>query len=140
MRTDICVADYFYKGGLNCAESTMKVLIESGAVNVREDAVRMMSGFGGGMQRGSVCGAVVSSVAAIGSKLGRTDPKEDRNPSADAVRQFINEFESEFGTIYCSELQKKYVKEHPIKSEGMYRNCTVLVEKAVQTALEILKE
>ena len=97
-----------------------------------------MSGFGGGMQRGSVCGAVVSAVAAIGSELGRTDPQENRKPSADAVRKFINEFESEFGSIYCSELQKRYVIEHKLKSDGMYRSCTIFVEKAVTITMEIL--
>ena len=135
---NIKVTDYFYRGGLNCAESTMKVFTESGIVDAPSDVVRMMTGFGGGMQRGSVCGAVIASVAAIGWKLGRTNPGEDRRPSADGVKQFLKEFESEFGTIYCGELQRIYVREHALKSEGMYRACTVFVEKAVEISMRVL--
>ena len=105
------VTKYFYKGGLNCAETTLKCLIEDGG-----------------------------AVAAIGSKYGRTETGEDRKPSADAVRSFLKQFEEEFGTIYCKELQKAYVKEHKLKSPGMYRACTVFVEKAVEWAKEMIEE
>ena len=132
-------AKYFYKGGLNCAETTLKCMIEDGVVDLPEEAVKMMSGFGGGMQRGSICGAVTGAVAAIGSKTGRTEPDQDRKPSAEAVREFLKRFEAEFGTLYCKELQKTYVKEHALKSPGMYRACTVFVERAIEIAKEIVE-
>lgn len=128
------VKQYFYKGGLNCAETTLKCLIEDRVIDIPEEAVRMMSGFGGGMQRGSICGAVVGAVSAIGSQTGRTEPGQSRKPSAEAVKAFLKAFEDEFGTIYCRELQKTYVKDHKLKSPGMYRACTVFVEKAVELA------
>ena len=134
------VTQYFYKGGLNCAETTLKCLIEDGVVDRPAESVKMMSGFGGGMQRGSICGAVTGAVAAIGSKYGRTETGEDRKPSADAVRTFLKQFEAEFGTIYCKELQKTYVKDHPHRSPEMYRACTVFVEKAKELAEEIIEE
>ena len=43
------VTKYFYKGGLNCAESTLRCLIEEGVIDAPPEAVRMMTGFGGGM-------------------------------------------------------------------------------------------
>lgn len=132
------VTEYFYKGGLNCAESTLRALIEDGAVSLPPESVRMMSGFGGGMQRGATCGAVVAAVCALGAATGRTEPGEDRTPSANAVREFLKRFETEFGTLSCRELQAAYVKEHALKSEGMYRHCTVFVEKAVALAEELL--
>ena len=132
------VTQFFYKGGMNCAETTFRVLIEDGAISVPQDAVRMMSGFGGGMQRGTTCGAVVAAVCAIGWATGRTEIGQDRTPSAIAVREFLKEFETEFGTLNCRDLQATYVKEHALKSEGMYRNCTVFVERAVEIAEKIL--
>ncbi len=131
---------YFFNGGLNCAETTMRCLIEDGAVDIDPQTVRLMSGFGGGMQRGLVCGAVIAGVAALGAKYGRISLDEPRKPSADAVKRFLKEFEERFGTLSCLELRTKYAKEHCLKSEGMYRACTVFVEEAVRIAESILSE
>lgn len=133
------VGKYFYKGGLNCAESTLRYLIEEGVIDAPPESVRMMSGFGGGMQRGATCGTVVASVAALGWAAGRVDPGQNRQPSASAVREFLRRFESEFGTLDCRGLQAVYVKEHALKSEGMYRKCTVFLERAMEFVREILE-
>ena len=111
------VTRYFYKGGLNCAESTLRCLIEKGVIDAPPDAVRMMTGFG-----------------------GRTEPEKPREPSAAAVREFLRRFEAAFGTLTCRELQAVYVKEHALKSEGMYRACTVFVKKAAELTEQILRE
>jgi C_GCAxxG_C_C family probable redox protein len=131
---------YFYKGGLNCAETTLRCLIEEQVIDAPPETVRMMTGFGGGMQRGMTCGAVVGAVAALGWAAGRTEPEQDREPSAKMVRAFLQEFESSFGTLNCRELQTAYVKEHAIKSEGMYRCCTIFVERAIELVQEILAQ
>ena len=134
------VTTYFYNGGLNCAETTLRCLIENGIIDAPLDSVRMMTGFGGGMQRGSTCGAVIGAVAALGWATGRTEPEQSRAESAAAVREFLKEFEAEFGVLSCRDLQTTYVKEHALKSEGMYRHCTVFVEKAVELVEKILTE
>jgi len=134
------VTTYFYNGGLNCAETTLRCLIENGTIDAPLDTVRMMTGFGGGMQRGSTCGAVIGAVAALSWATGRTEPDQSRTKSAAVVREFLKRFEAEFGVLSCRELQATYVKEHALKSDGMYRKCTVFVEKAVDIVKEILKE
>ena len=134
------VTKYFYNGGLNCAESTLRCLIENGSIDAPADAVRMMTGFGGGMQRGTTCGAVIGAVAAIGWVTGRTEPDGSRAESAAAVREFLQRFEAEFGTLSCKELQATYVRDHALKSDGMYRKCTVFVEKAIEIADDILSK
>ena len=100
----------------------------------------MMTGFGGGMQRGTTCGAVVGAVAALSWATGRTEPEQAREPSAKAVREFLREFENSFGTLNCRELQAVYVKEHALKTEGMYRCCTVFVERAIELVRDILAQ
>jgi len=134
------VRDYFYNGGLNCSESTMKCLIDEGIIDAPREAIRLMSGFGGGMQRGTTCGAVIGAVAALGWRFGRTEPGEDRSPSAKAVREFLKAFEEKFGALDCRTLRSVYSKEHGLKSEGMYRSCTVFVEYAAEKAREIVSE
>lgn len=137
---DAQVTDYFYNGGLNCAESMLRVLIERGIIDAPADAIRMMSGFGGGMQRGTTCGCVIAAVAALGWLTGRTEPDQSRAESAATVREFLREFEAEFGALTCRELQSVYCKEHALKSDGMYRKCTVFVEKAVEIMQDLSKK
>lgn len=136
----MAIKDYFYKGGLNCAESVVRCLIEQGIIDAPPETVRMMTGFGGGMQRGCTCGAVVGAVAAIGWVTGRTEPNQDRSPSSKMVREFLRRFEAEFNTLECRTLQSVYVKQHGLRSEGMYRACTVFVERAAALAAECLRE
>ena len=134
------VSKYFYNGGLNCAESTLRCLIEDGVIDAPSGAVRMMTGFGGGMQRGTTCGAVICAVAALGWATGRTEPNQSRTESAAAVNEFLKRFEAEFGTLSCRDLQATYVKEHALKSDGMYRKCSIFVEKSIEITKNILSK
>lgn len=74
------VTRYFYKGGLNCAESTLRCLIEDGVIAPPPEVVRMMTGFGGGIQRGTTCGAVVAAVG--GHRLGHWPDRARTVPGA----------------------------------------------------------
>ena len=130
-------ARQLFLSGANCAQAVLGAFHRECGLDF-DAAMRLASGFGGGMQHGTTCGAVVAAVCALGAVTGRTEPGEDRTPSAAAVREFLKKFEAEFGTLNCRELQATYVKEHALKSEGMYRHCTVFVEKAVALAEEIL--
>lgn len=126
----------FYNGGLNCAETTMRLLLKHRVIDGDMNLQKMMSGFGGGMQRGLVCGAVCAVVAAIGMEFGRLEPEELREPSSNAVRDFLKAFEEEFGALSCDDLIKGYES----KSDAMYKHCTEYIGYAVDLAEEILKE
>ncbi len=134
--TTQAVRKLFYNGGLNCAETTMGLLIERGAVEDDGRLIRMMGGFGGGMQRGLVCGAVTASVAAIGLKTGRITAEEPRERSAHAVAAFLQAFEARYGALECRELSK----EHEAKSAEMYQHCAEIVAGAVEMTAFILRE
>ena len=129
------VETYFHNGGLNCAESTMKLLLEEYGLDKISDAVRKsMTGFGGGMQRKYTCGAVIAGVAAIGIYRGRTEASESRERSAAAVRVFLERFEVLNGSLLCSELSCGYAP----KSDEMYRHCTEFVLCAARLARELI--
>lgn len=130
------VQEVFFNGGLNCAETTMRLLVEQGAVENDDRLKRMMSGFGGGMQRGLVCGAVTASVAAIGLKTGRTSQDEPREMSAHTVAAFLQAFEARFGALECRELCKHYES----KSVEMYKYCAGIVAGAVEMTAFMLNE
>jgi C_GCAxxG_C_C family probable redox protein len=66
---------------------------------------KIASGFAGGIgNSGSVCGAVVGGVMAIGLKLGRADTMEGMLQNLGVSREFRRRFEAEMGNIGCREL------------------------------------
>ncbi len=134
------VQSYFYCNGLNCAETTMRCLIENGVIDAPIETVRMMTGFGGGMQRGATCGAVIAAVAAIGWITGRIEPGESRSASSAAVKEFLGQFEETFGALTCEELQALHAKDCALKSDEMYRRCTAFLDKVLDILPEIIAE
>ena len=66
---------------------------------------RIAFGFAGGIgNTGTVCGAVAGAVMAIGLKRERGDTMEEALRTLGVVEEFRRRFESEMGTISCSEL------------------------------------
>jgi C_GCAxxG_C_C family probable redox protein len=66
---------------------------------------RIASCFGGGIgNTGSVCGAVVGAVMAIGLVKEQVKSVEDWFRLAAVAQEFRKRFEAEMGTIICSEL------------------------------------
>jgi len=66
---------------------------------------RIASCFGGGIgNSGSVCGAVIGAVMAIGIVKERGESLEDWFRLASVAQEFRRRFEAEMGTIICSEL------------------------------------
>jgi len=130
------IKDYFHRGGLNCAESTVRLLASMGEYEIPKDIMQTMSGAGGGMQRGLTCGAVTASVALLGLFTGRTEPSEPREPSAQAVRTYLEEFEKRFGSLICEKLKAGFES----KSDEMYEHCAKFVTGSVEIVADILKE
>ncbi|MBN1575631.1 MAG: C_GCAxxG_C_C family protein [Chitinispirillaceae bacterium] len=77
-------------------------------MNLSEDtALKIAAGFGGGMGRKQeVCGAVTGAIMVIGLLYGRgnNDSQTKNETSYLKVRQFIDSFKKEYGTIVCKNL------------------------------------
>jgi C_GCAxxG_C_C family probable redox protein len=65
-----------------------------------QTAIKVSSGFGGGMYLGSVCGAVTGGIMAIGLKYGGADDAVVKK----RVLEFANRFKAQHRFINCPEL------------------------------------
>ncbi len=66
---------------------------------------RIATAFGGGMGGiGSVCGAVVGAVMAIGLAHGREEPSQSRDQAYALTRDVYRRFQEEMGSTICREL------------------------------------
>ncbi len=95
-----------FVSGYNCAQSILYAFgPELGLV--AETALRIATGFGGGMGgRGEVCGAVTGGILALGLKYGRGN-QQDRSVAQAAygrTQDFMAAFERTHGSCCCRTL------------------------------------
>ena len=55
----------YYTQGYNCSETLLRACNETYQLEINEEDLRCMAGFGGGMFIGSTCGALVGCIAAL---------------------------------------------------------------------------
>ena len=67
-----------------------------------ETAVKVASGFGGGMGGVPVCGAVVGAFMALGLKYGETAPEGFK--TAPLIEEFADRFKAQHQSINCRDL------------------------------------
>lgn len=99
-------AESLLKSGLNCCQAMLMAYAAEHGLT-REDAMRIGSGFGGGMGgmggMGLTCGAVTGAYMVIGLKYPRPD-REHGAESSRRVQAFSQRFCRAHGTCACREL------------------------------------
>ena len=111
---------------LNCAECIMYAANEEYNLNLSEQTLKVMSGFGGGMATGDVCGMLTGSVGVLGIIF--TEVRGHKSPIVrEMTREFIKRFNEKLGYIRCVDLKKEYINE---------KKCTLMIE----TGSEILED
>ena len=110
---------------LNCAECIIYAANEEYNLNLTEQTLKVMAGFGGGMATGDVCGVLTGAIGVIGIMF--TEVSGHKSP---AVRQMtmelISSFKERLGYIKCIDLKSEYKD---------VKKCTLMVE----TGAEILE-
>ena len=109
MKTKAETAEELFREGYNCAQSVAEAFCEEIGIDFNT-AVRMVSGFGGGIGRmREVCGAVSGMTFVIGILMGYDDPKDvDGKKDLYAVIQTLcKEFKDITGSVICRELLSK---------------------------------
>jgi C_GCAxxG_C_C family probable redox protein len=95
-----------FEKGFNCAQSVFYGYAEE--LHMDPDlALRIANGFGGGMGRKQeVCGAVSGGILVLGLLHGRGehDGKEQGEKTYSEVRDLIDSFVKEHGTVCCRDL------------------------------------
>ena len=129
---------YFGDDAMACSESSLRLLIERSVVNLPMDVVKMMTGLHGNINgsgnRYANCGAVNGAIVAIGAVFGRTEPDGDSKTVYRLVEQFLQEFETKFGSIKCISLADG----RPLESLEQQYNCVEYVLFAADTAERII--
>jgi C_GCAxxG_C_C family probable redox protein len=95
-----------FKQGCSCSQAIFSAYADAADLD-RETALRVASGFGGGMARlGRTCGAVSGGIMVLGLKHGAgiAGNEEAKLRLYETVRRFVAEFEARHGSSDCRTL------------------------------------
>ena len=95
-----------FEEGYSCSQAICSTYGEQFGLD-RDVALKITSGFGGGIaRRGEICGAVSGAIIVIGLKYGLTDAddKEAKEKTYEMIKLFIQKFEDSNESIVCKDL------------------------------------
>lgn len=138
-------ASRLFLSGCACSQSVFAACGEPLGVP-RELALRIASGFAGGMKTAGTCGAVTGAIMVLGMRYGTGEcaTAAGRERVYRAVREFSEEFRRRHGSLLCRELlgcDTSTPEGHRRARElNLFRTrCVALVEGAV-TLLEEMED
>lgn len=106
MKNRIQIAYTQFDNGFNCAQSVVYSFCDE--INLdKEIALKISSGFGGGMGRmEEVCGAVTGGIIVIGAKYGRDSAADSGSTEItySKTQELMNKFKENHGTYICRRL------------------------------------
>jgi C_GCAxxG_C_C family probable redox protein len=104
MKVEIAVS--FFNQGFNCSQSILASYCEQFGFE-REKALKIASGFGGGMgAMAQTCGAVTGAFMVLGLKHGSTyaSDRQAKLNTYKLIREFTEKFKARNGSIICKDL------------------------------------
>ena len=135
----------FYSNGYNCAQSVIVSFAD--VLQIKDEtALRLASGFGGGMGRmQQTCGAITGAFMVIGYLKGNYQQNEESEKSRSITNQLIQDFSEKFvqkhGSINCKalidfDLNTQEGQEKAKEEDVFNQKCTFFIK----TAIELLEE
>jgi C_GCAxxG_C_C family probable redox protein len=88
----------------NCAQTVFSVFAPELGID-EKTALKIASGFGGGMACAETCGAVTGAYMVIGMKYGHaTSNPDEKAKTKMLIRQFNEKFKQAHGSLICKQL------------------------------------
>ncbi|MCI9041703.1 C-GCAxxG-C-C family (seleno)protein [Dubosiella newyorkensis] len=121
-----------YTNGFNCSESIIRASNDYYDLNLHEEDMKMMAGFGSGMYTGLTCGALSASIAALSKKIIETKAHDQLDEIRPLSQKVVASFNKKLGHTQCAQIKPKhYTKEH---------KCKETVRLAAQSLEEVLSQ
>ena len=128
--------------GFSCSQAVLSAYSDGFGLD-EETALKIASGFGGGMGRmAENCGAVTGAIMVLGLRFGGTLPKQEAKDRVYAkVREFTDRFKARNGSLLCRDLMSCDVSTaegyDAAKESGLF---ATICPKYLQDAAEILED
>lgn len=103
-------AQKYYDEDYNCAESILLAANQKYHLNIPNEEIALIAGFGGGMCIEGPCGALTGGIAALGKMLVKTRA-HDTEGLKTHIQTYITQFQTALGSYDCAPLKDKYKTE-----------------------------
>jgi C_GCAxxG_C_C family probable redox protein len=107
MLTDLIKQGFGEKEDLNCAEKILQGANIAYNLGLDKEALKLASGFGGGMAIEDKCGALTASIMVLG-KLFVNDRAHESAKIKELTIELFKEYSKVMGSIDCAPLKDKY--------------------------------
>lgn len=133
-------AGRLFMEGASCSQAVFAAYAPSLGMEHAE-ALRLASGFGGGMHIGGTCGAATGAVLVLGLRFAGNDSAADRHAVMAAVESFYERFRDRMGAVDCPEILGCDVRtpggRDAVREQGLREGRCL---PAVRAAAEILEQ
>ncbi len=139
---NITKAVQYYENGYMCSQAVFAAFAEQFGITEKQ-AFQIGACFGGGMNKGEVCGACTGALMVLGMKYGQFDLNDtaSRAKGGAMAVKFLDEFEKRKGSYVCRDILGCDLRTDEgrsfARSNGLFRT---LCPEMVRTAAEILTE
>lgn len=107
MISEIIAQGYGEKEDLNCAEKILGAANIAYNLGLDKEALKVASGFGGGMAIEDKCGALTAAIMVLG-KLFVVERAHESSKIKDLTKELFYSCNREMGFIDCTPLKDKY--------------------------------
>lgn len=127
------IAGNYYRGAYecgkcNCAEAIVKTFNETLELGLSDDALKMASGFGGGLgHSGCMCGALSGAVMVLNCLAGRAHGERPLSDIYPLTAAFHDVFKEHFGATCC-----RVLNGNPFGSKEQGKNCLKLIGETAE--------
>lgn len=132
----VTLTEHYYKDELyNCSEAVLHAANDYYDLQITEDDMKMIGGFGAGMFSGFACGALSACVAVISKMVIQNKVREEMDDVKPKIRETVRIFRDHLGGTSCPELRPKY-----FTRENLCLQTTLLAAEALETAVRSISE
>ena len=121
-----CFEKYYYDQNYNCAETMIRAANEYYDLKLHDRDMIMLGGYGGGIQTGNTCGAILAAVSVLSMKYVKQKAHESKDIKP-VTTALIREFNKKYGSILCKDIK-------PQSFDPQYR-----CKKTIEAASDILE-
>lgn len=134
----------YFERGYNCSQSVLVVFCEELGIS-KEVALKIATGFGGGMRNAEVCGAVTGALMVLSLKYGHFIEGDtvSKEQNYSLTKEFQERFKKLNNTVICREILGYDLSKSDdmviIKEKELFKTvCPKMIQEAVQILEEMI--